>query len=233
MRILHGVAVLLATASASPAAFIINFDPLTRHDAIDNHTIGAVYRDGGFILRATADPAFGVTPDFNFNGTLSNIYPGSTALFHHISGGDISLAREDGGTFNFTSIHLAELPNRNEDGIPFPMPSFSIAFTGRFADGSTVTEYGGVNSSSFLTLRPNAFSSFTDVVEVTWKQGGGGPKSPTHQFDDLTVEATPEPSSLVMALIGTGVLGAVYRSRASRTSQAVAAATPGDSTHAR
>jgi hypothetical protein len=212
MRMLS-LAVVLCFASPSQAAFI-NFGHLAIHDALDNHTIGPVYTSGGFVLRATADPAFMVQPDFNFNGTLSNISPGSTALFHHISGGEITLTRADGGTFNFTSIALAELPNRNEDRTPFPMPSFSIAFTGTFADGSTVTEYGDVNRSTFLTLKTNEFSAFRDVVSVTWFQGTGGSVSPAHQFDSLAVEATPAPSSLVLAMIGAGVLGLLYASPA-------------------
>jgi len=108
-RALCATLLLLLMAQAARAAFILNFDALAQNDALE-HDIGPVYSAGGFTLTASVLPQYSNTPSFDFFGTQSPFSPGRTALFHHISQGEISLTRADGGAFDFRSIDLAELP---------------------------------------------------------------------------------------------------------------------------
>jgi hypothetical protein len=195
-------AVLFAASSfgTAKADFVMNFDALTQNDSL-LHDIGPVYSAGGFTLTASH---VSVTPSFDFVGTQSVLFPGATALYHHISQGEITLTRTDGGAFNFYSIDLAELPAGDAFGQPINSGPFDITFYGTKVDGASVTDT--VTVDSFLTLKTYSLSGLANVVEVHWFQGAGPPASPTHQFDNLDLSAVPAPSGLILGCLASCLL---------------------------
>ena len=169
-----------------------------------------MYQSQGFTLTATSTPFN--PPNFAYLGIQSPFSPGVTALFHHISLGEITLTRSNGGAFDLLSIDLAELPGGDTHGQPVRDPPFPLTFTGIRIDGTVVTET--VTIDSFLTLKTYSLTQMNGVISVSWFQGGGPPDSPTHQFDNLVVspEATsaPEPHSLALFNVGFAGLIAWY-----------------------
>jgi hypothetical protein len=193
-------------SETATAGFILNFDSLAQNDALE-HDIGPVYSAGGFTLTASHFDPIANPASFDFFGTQSLFSPGRTALFHHISLGEISLTRTDGGAFDFYSIDLAELPGGDAFGNPVKSAPFGLTFFGTTAGGSTVSET--ITVDSFLTLKTYNLTGFYDVVEVHWFQGAGptnDPPSPTHQFDNLELAAVPAPGTLTLACIGAFML---------------------------
>jgi hypothetical protein len=199
---------LLLAAVRSPARgdFItLDFEELRSQDN-QIHNIGAVYTRNGFTLTATHF-APNNTPDFNYVGTLNENFTGSTALFHHISQGQITLTRADSGLFNLLSIDLSELPAHDTQGNPIDYGPFSVTFTGVRPNLSTVMQT--VPVKSFPVVTTDALTGFTGLVSVYWFQGAGGaPGLQTHQFDNIVLEAAavPEPSGFVLLCSGIFVL---------------------------
>jgi hypothetical protein len=193
----------------------VNLDTLAQNDTLQ-HDIGRVYSAGGFTLTASHFSPISNPPSFEFLGTHSPFSPGRTALYHHISLGEITLTRSDGGYFYFYSIDLAELPGGDQFGRPINSGPFGLTFYGTKANGATVSDT--VIVDSFLTLKTYTLVGFDDMAEVHWFQGGP-PISPTHQFDNLVVSAIPEPSSFCLLGIGTAVFAAwrSFSRRGSRT----------------
>jgi MYXO-CTERM domain-containing protein len=200
---------LLATGAAK-ADVVISFDGLAQNDAVA-HDIGPVYSADGFVLTATYFLPASNPPSFNYFGTQSPLYPGTTALFHHNSLGQITLTRAGGGAFDFYSIGLAELPAGDAQGIPVKSAPFGVTFFGTKEDGATVSDT--VTVDSFLTLKTYGVSGFQDVVEVHWFQGAGPPASPTHQFSDIDVSPVPEPHGAALLAVGLAAIGAWRRVR--------------------
>lgn len=199
-RILLALALSLAATTAHAGLVTLTFDNLTTNDALE-HFIGPTYSVDGLTLTATDNDPL-TPPDFAFFGTQATQFDGSTALFHHISDGEIALTRSGGGSFDLLSMDVAEVPNLDVNGQPVPT-TFSIAFTGTRADGSTITE--SFNGQGFPTISTVLFPEFTDVVSVDWFQGPGGPGTGTHQFDNIVVQApsvVPEPPTFVLFAFG-------------------------------
>lgn len=206
-RTLFLSAILLALFAAFPAPrgvhagiIVLDFEGLAVADTASNHGIGSVYTASGMTLTALHF-APTATPDFNFGGTLSNIYAGSTMLFHHISLGEIVMTRTDGGVFDLLSIDLAEIPNFDEHGDPIGFGPFTLAFNGTRQDLSTVSAIATIQD--FPAVSTFAFADFTDLISVTWFQGAGGPGLQTHQFDNIRLSLldsapVPEPTSLAL-----------------------------------
>ena len=74
-----------------------------------------------------------------------------------------------------------------------PTVGFSPATTAEFTAAA----------NKFPSFTEIQFAGFTDLVSVTWQQGPGGALGPTHRFDNIRVQAVPEPASLL--LVGTGL----------------------------
>lgn len=213
MRKIALAAVLLLFGSALASAseiVVLDFQELEAVSAQTNNSVGAVYAQDGFRLTAFSQTN---DPDFNYPGTLSTSYAGSTTLFHHISSGEVVLDRLDGGMFNFLSISLAELPPFDSAGNPIDNGPFELTFYGYRNDVVVKTE--AVEIQPFPSLLAYSFKGFSAVTEVRWFQGAGGSAGPgfqTHQFDNVTLRPIPIPG--VIALIGLGLAGpAVARRR--------------------
>ena len=150
---------------------LLDFEELQINDAATNHTVGSSYSRNGLQL-TTVQRSPTQFEDFNYPGTLSSIFIGSTTLFHHISGGKMILSRIDGSLFDLISIHIAEIPTGDSNGQPIDFGSFDITFIGTRTDASTISET--FTAQSFPRVTTFQFSNFTDLVSVHWFQGAGG-----------------------------------------------------------
>jgi hypothetical protein len=198
MSIIAAIPVVLLPIQAAATPLTIDFDELQSADALVR-AIGPVYEIDGFVFTATVPSYAGNTPNFNTVGTFSTSFYGSTPLVNGNAMGGTRLTRADGGIFDLISIDLVEMPSFDPFGSPIDQGSFALTFVGTRADSSTVL--GTATIAPFSTVTTFTFSEFKNLVSVEWLQGG-----PAHQFDNVRVEAVPEPSTL--SLLCLGVLGA-------------------------
>lgn len=203
MKYLAFLLVVAAMIPSANAAIVLDFE-----DQAQSGTgvvfIGSTYSSGGFQISGT-DLSSYRTGDSNFSG--------STSLFADSpqqSNSTITLTESTGATFGITSIDLAELfidSNGNT--------TYQVQFTGTLAAGGTTNAtftLDGLDASGGLTgsPAPQTFlfdSTFASITQLQWMQGPGA----AHQFDNISLTAVPEPSSLV----GLGMLlgGVVLRRR--------------------
>ena len=182
---------------ASANAVVIDFDPLA-HTGTGPVNIGTTYTEDGFTL--TADSASTTANDtFYAHGTSSDLYRGSTALFHGADNGVTVLTRSDGGSFNLLSIELAEL---NRVGTEY---NIDVTFTGVLAAGGTVIQSFNLDN---VAAMGSGFQKFTfpgifqNLVSVSWLEAPD-----YHQFDKIEVAAIPVPPAVW--LFGSGLLGLI------------------------
>ena len=92
----------------------IDFEDL-RTDSALAFSVGPTYSDGGFVL--TSVPLVqGEHNEFDYFGTLSNEFYGSTAFLNCCGLNTTVLTCTDGGAFNLLSIDLIEIRGFNSDG---------------------------------------------------------------------------------------------------------------------
>lgn len=202
---------LWITAGAQAAPVILDFESFRVDDALIHNHAGELEFQGFTILSV---PPPGNAFRFSSAGTLHPLFPGSTALWNGQSNAENILTASNGGAFSLFSMDLAALPPGASDpaGMTDPGP-FDLTFTGTRSGGSTVSNTFTINNT-FLALERFAFTGFQNVTSVSWFQGSGfnppGPPLPgqaTHQFDRIVVAPVPEPSSLLLFLLGgAGVL---------------------------
>ncbi len=160
----------LLSAGPPSLGVVIDFESLAATGG--DFTRLTTYSEDGFTLVNASDPT-GSSALVSPHTDNSRWFVSSTALFNNFVNGVTVLTKDDGGTFNVTSIDVSELP-------PFGTAPRTVPFTGTRRDASTV-------SATFTTDGPIgfetfAFSGFTNLTSLSWVQ-----VSPFHQFDNIVV----------------------------------------------
>lgn len=194
-----GSLILFGPTPAQGGIITVNFESL-RHDDALLQFVYDQYIESSFRFAAT-HPEAGNPHRFNTLGTQHIDFNGSTSLYHGVSNGIITLTQIDGLAFNLSSIELTEMPGNDVQGNPVDLGPFDVSFAGNVRGGGVVTQT--IHVTNFLTPTAYYFSGFTNLDSVTWTQGAGGPTSPTHQFDNVRLEAVvPAPGGLPIVLSG-------------------------------
>ena len=186
----------VALFASEAAAVVLDFESLEHVDALtESH--GLEHSEDGFELSTFDFLGFATF------GTEEPRFSGSTALFNDAIGGVTLLRHGAGLAFSLSSIDLTELNG----------PSMTaVTFVG-FGLGPAVLQTFVLDGNAF---QPETFvfgPEFSNLSLVTWTQS-----APFHQFDNIVVEAVPEPASLALVALGVLALG-LYRRRANPTAE--------------
>jgi hypothetical protein len=188
--VLYAVLTLL---SFNVHAVTIDFESL-----VNGINPGTTYTESGFTISATSLIAVSAS---------SAEYHGSPALRNGIQSNtpNTTLTVSGGGTFNLTSIDLAEVGSNN-------MYIATINFTGHQQDGGMVHQsftLDGIYTTGnpFETL---LFTNFNNLTSLTWDN-----RSPYHQFDNIVASVVPLPAAVW--LFGSGLLGILGITRRRRS----------------
>jgi hypothetical protein len=188
----------LATATTLGCATVIDFEDLAYSGPDMMAPVADGYTSQGYVFN---DPLYHGSDAFGVWATwLEPIYPGSTALFNNGSGLTI-MSRADQGAFDMISIDLCD------DFAPQPPPYWGLHYTGTRADGSTTQNTFTVTDG--LHLNTYYFSGMTNIVKLECAYN----LDPWvgHQFDNVTMQAVPEPTTI--SVLGLGALALLRRRR--------------------
>jgi hypothetical protein len=133
-------------------------------------------------------------------------WAGATGLFNCLPNGLTTLTQVGGGPFSLDSIDMAPCNCGSGYGAP------SVVFQGTRMDGTTVASpaFAVPDIMSFATYS-FAGMGFVDLQSVSWYHN-----APYEQFDNITLEATPEPSSALLLAAGLAAALAMVRARRAR-----------------
>jgi hypothetical protein len=166
----------------------IDFEDLAIDSALA-FPVGSTYSHDGFTLTGVPFPGSSSTGELDYFGTLSNEFYGSTALLNCCGQDSVVLTRTDGGAFNLRSIDLIEVRGFNSDGSQADFGPGEVTFVGTKRNGRTVSYTATFSQFPAATEVDFTGLGFVDLLSVTWEQGPGGVPGPTHQFDNILVQA--------------------------------------------
>ncbi|MEO1235391.1 MAG: hypothetical protein AAFX76_01240 [Planctomycetota bacterium] len=176
---------LCSCFTASSHAKVLDFEFLNVPQPGPHHFGNLYIEDGFMVINAGAGT-------LAYYGRDHADYAGSTGLFATLPNNSLTLAALNGRLITPKSIDLA--PKTLNLG------PVSVTFTGFKKDGDTV-------STSFAIGATDTFTTFTfgddfkHITHLQWSQGGVG-----HQFDNIEVRNSPEPSSAALILL-IGLVG--------------------------
>jgi hypothetical protein len=171
-----------ASALTSTArAAVINFGSLSQPGAGFNNVGGVLVQDG-----------FQFTSSLSTLGTWQNSSPNhpvggapATSLMEFFAGGQTTMTKVGGGTFDLYGIDLAGYSTAGAG-------PFNVTFTGTKSDSSIVQQTFSPLNANGLTpsLQSFNFNNFTDVVSVGFTQGINATNA--YQFNNIAVnQGTP------------------------------------------
>jgi hypothetical protein len=206
-------ALALALSTPASAEVIIDFDSVAIPGDTELVTFSP-YQEDGYTLTAT-NPPTGFSSGLLFYGENSIFYAGSQAA---------STNAPDNAPFNIIEL-------TSDDAMPFDVRSIDLARNFAFDPAPTVTFIGeklggGEVMQSFTVTTPLGtaafqtfeFTGFTGLVSLRW----GQPvlSAGLHQFDNIRLQAVPEPSTA--GLMAIGAVAAVLARRGLRGRSALA-----------
>lgn len=198
MNVLRFLSALgLSAATLAAHAVVIDFEGLSGTNIGNYTTHGGTVDAQGFRF---ACMEFGSWNPISTSETTFSNYTGSTALFDNADSPSITLTKIGGGTFSLLSMDLANV--YRQSSLP---GSQTVSFTGTFADSSTIAQTFVTSASD--ALQASVFNGFTNVTKVEWKFEVGS----YHQFDNVAIDAVPEPATV--AVLTLGLVGAIRRRR--------------------
>jgi hypothetical protein len=211
MSITRIVLTALVAAVVGPAAAYadtdISFSSLSQPGST-YASVGSTYTQQGFTFTSGSLYVWEAS-----SPSLPGLSTTDTSLFEFFAAGTTSMAATGNAPFTLKSIDLAPL-------IAGGSSTFTVTFTGTFADSSTVSQTFTVSDND--TLQTFDFSGFTNIVKLSFTQGTNsgffGAQDTAYQFDNVDIASAasgvPEPGSL--SLIGIGATGLIGFSRKRR-----------------
>ncbi len=210
---------LLTAGAAMASADTISFGSLSQAGST-YASEGGSYSQDGFTLSSQSS-AFYIWEASSPN--LPGTNTADTSLFEFYAYSTTTLSH-GGSEFSLDSIDLAPL-------IAGGSGTFTVTFTGTFADLSTVSQTVTVGDGTPPELQTFDLTGFDNVESVTFTQGTNSGFFETqdtgYQFDNLVVSAgavsTPEPSSVpfvsisLLGLIAVSIKRSVSRQAVSKT----------------
>ncbi|RYG21335.1 PEP-CTERM sorting domain-containing protein [bacterium] len=188
--------VFALTAALSAHATVITFEGLpVKTDFGTYITYVSPFTTQGYTFSSIGEYATW-TPTSDA-GTIFSNYTGSAALFENLAN-DTTLIKDGGGAFNLLSIDVANVYRQGVSG------STTITFTGTLTLGGTVSQSYDIPADN--PLHTVVLSGFTGLSSVLISSPDNA-----YQFDNVNVEAVPEPAS--MAALGLGALALLRRKR--------------------
>jgi len=174
----------------------IDFEELDPADAYVSNQFGNSYVNydfGGYRIDSTAsNSAASLSGRWRVPQPGQTHYTGSNSMASVWAPVTITLSRTDGQVFSLNSIDL------------YPhLPVFNpvVTFTGLRANGSSATANVTLVGSTIRTYTLG--SDFSDLQSLTWRFTGF---EDYHSFDNIVVQAVPEPSSVLLCGFGVGLL---------------------------
>ena len=182
---------------------VISFDPSLHQAGSSWYGLASpTYTASGFTL--TAASVFCAMQDPSPGTSVS--WAGATGLFNCAPNGLTTLTQVGGGQFTLDSIDMAPCNCGSGYGAP------SVSFHGTRMDGTTVDSLAfAVPDVMSFTTYSFAGMGFENLRSVTWYH-----YAPYEQFDNITLDATPEPSSALLLATGLAAALATVRARRAR-----------------
>ena len=192
-RLILPIVLIFFAANLNAESTVIDFDSFEREDAVFQE-IGNEISEDGFVISVSGGSALGNV------GTMETRYSGSAAIASLQVGSLYVLTRATGGAFGISSIDLAEFSTGAGPTAP------AVTFTGIRSGGGIATQTFVLDGQGFAPQEFNFDSDFSNLVGLVWAQ-----TSPSHQFDNLNVNAIPEPSALCLLAGGIALIASRRR----------------------
>lgn len=187
-------AVFFTIPSISQAS-VMDFEELSNPDELRG--LGPSYSSQGFIFSYTPAPGEPYPTSLQIVGTAWGYNTGTTSIHANSPGALTTLKREDLQGFSLQAIDLAEL---NGPG------ATSVTFAGMKIGGQTVIQQFFLDG--LTGFEHFVFSGdFTNLSEVTWRQGDFSPSLP-HMYDnvDVVTNTVPLPGTSFLIFAGLAIL---------------------------
>jgi len=163
---------------------LLDFEELRVEDVDCCHRFmaPAIYIKDGVVIEATTPDPLTNIPRLYWPGTLSPIFPGSTAMRSGNSTSELIVTRVNNGEFDLIGIDLVEVPNLDSGGVLINGGIFPVTFVGVKHNGKLVVQTFMVGED-FFNLEEFKFRRFSRLIRVHWFQDAG--LEPGHQFDNI------------------------------------------------